>query len=91
MSSKGGVRPPTPPYCSAKAERCERSVATSFDKPTGAAPGVAPPNGAATLDNPTGAAPGVTGVIKKIWFLSFLFLYFCIFVFLYFLFMLHCF
>jgi hypothetical protein len=38
MSFNGGVRPPTPLYCSAKAERCERSVAATFDRPGGAPP-----------------------------------------------------
>jgi len=46
------VRPPTPPYCSAKAERCERSVATSFDKPVGGASTPTPDGGAdATTDS----------------------------------------
>jgi hypothetical protein len=30
---RGGVRPPTTLYCSAKAERCERSVAATLDRP----------------------------------------------------------
>jgi hypothetical protein len=44
--------------------------------PLGVPLGVPPPHDGVLL-----VALGVTGVIKKIWFLSFLFLYFCIFVF----------
>jgi hypothetical protein len=42
-----GYRPPTAGYCSAFAERCERSVATSFDKPV---VGGEPPNGGVEED-----------------------------------------
>jgi hypothetical protein len=34
----GGVRPPTALYCSAKAERCERSVAATLDSAGGGSP-----------------------------------------------------
>jgi hypothetical protein len=63
----------------------DEAMLKRFNARTGASgggpPGVPPPNDGNFV---LLVAPGVTGIIKKIWFLSFLFLYFCIFVFLYF-------
>ena len=52
LDKPGGVPPPNGGSCSAKAERCERSVATSFDKPVGGASTPTPDGGAdATTDS----------------------------------------